>query len=224
MRCVAAIFLSLLAHGVVAALVSVYIECAPGPDALAQLDLSSVELSFAETVDDSAPAAPAFASAPAEPRTEPLLPPAPAPDPEPPPQGVPPEPETMKIPEPAPESSPMETPPPPPAAEPPPAAAPSPAAAPRQARVDAPPSPRRSIKPDYPKGARQRGEQGDVRMEIFVSASGAVSDVRVVASSGYPELDEAAVKAVFAARFSPARRDGRPVASSATLTMNFRLK
>ena len=61
-------------------------------------------------------------------------------------------------------------------------------------------------------------------MEIFVSASGAVSDVRIIASSGYPELDDAAVKAVAAARFSPARRDGRPVASSATLTMNFRLK
>ena len=99
-----------------------------------------------------------------------------------------------------------------------------PAVAPRQARVDAPPSPRKSIKPDYPKGARQRGEQGDVTLELHVTASGTVGDVTVVSASGYPELDEAAVRAVRAARFTPAKRGRQSVASMARITLTFRLK
>ena len=239
MRFSAAIFLSLLAHGILAALLAVYVEYAPAPDTLAQLDLSSVELSFADMEDESAAVSPSFASSPAEPTPEPPQPePECPPEVEPPPKELPPEPEAMKIPDPEPEPRQMETPPPPPkqekpkAEEPPkerphPAAAasaPTPAVAPRQGRVDAPPSPRKNIKPDYPKGARQRGEQGDVVLEIAVSASGRADDVRVASSSGYQELDDAAVKAVKAARFSPAKRNGRPVASTAKITLTFRLK
>lgn len=250
MRFASAIFLSMLAHGLLAALLALYVACAPGPDTLAQLDLSSVELSFADVEDESAAASPSVASAPAEPEPE-MRPPEPPrpPEVEPPPKEIPPDPEAMKIPEPAPEPPPMETPPPPPEPDKKPelpkqepdkpkteerpkerprptvaASAPSPAAAPRQGRVDAPPSPRRNIKPDYPKGARQRGEHGDVTLEIVVSASGSVGDVRVASSSGYAELDEAAVKAVKSARFVPAKRGGRPVASPARITLTFRLK
>ena len=240
MRVSAAILLSLLAHGLLAALLALYVECASGPDTLAQLDLSSVELSFADFEDDTAAASPSFASAPAEPEPE-MRPPEPPrpPEIEPPPKELPPDPEAMKIPEPEPEPPPMETPSPPPERESPkkdqekpkeqprPAAAasvPAAAAAPRQGRVDAPPSPRRNIKPDYPKGARQRGEQGDVTLEIVVSESGYVGDVRVASSSGYSELDEAAVKAVKSARFTPAKRGGRAVASTARITLTFKLK
>ena len=240
MRVSAAILLSLLAHGLLAALLALYVECASGPDTLAQLDLSSVELSFADFEDDTAAASPSFASAPAEPEPE-MRPPEPPrpPEVEPPPKELPPDPEAMKIPEPEPEPPPMEPPSPPPEQEPPkkdqekpkeqprPAAAasaPSPAAAPRQGRVDAPPRPRRNIKPDYPKGARQRGEQGDVTLEIVVSESGYVGDVRVASSSGYSELDEAAVKAVKSARFTPAKRGRQAVSSTARITLTFKLK
>lgn len=253
MRFSAAILLSLLAHAAVAALLVFYVECAPGPDALAQLDLTSVELSFADMEDDSAAAIPSLPSAAAEPEPE-RRPPEPErpPEVESPQKALPPDLEAMKLPDPEPAAAPMETPPPPeppkqehPPQEPEPqrpelekpepekpkemprpaaAASSAPAAAPRQGRVDAPPSPRRNIRPDYPKGARQRGEQGDVLLEIVVSASGAVGDVRVASSSGFPELDEAAVRAVKAARFSPARRGGRPVSSSARITLTFRLK
>lgn len=240
MRVSAAILLSLLAHGLLAALLALYVECASGPDTLAQLDLSSVELSFADFEDDTAAASPSFASAPAEPEPE-MRPPEPPrpPEVEPPPKELPPDPEAMKIPEPEPEPPPMETPPPPPERESPkkdwekpkeqprPAAAasvPATAAAPRQGRVDAPPSPRRNIKPDYPKGARQRGEQGDVTLEIVVSESGCVGDVRVASSSGYSELDEAAVKAVKSARFTPAKRGRQAVSSTARITLTFKLK
>ena len=69
-----------------------------------------------------------------------------------------------------------------------------------------------------------RGEQGDVVLEIEVSASGSVERVAVVASSGYPELDEAASRAAKAARFEPAKSGGRAVASTARLTLTFRLR
>ena len=96
--------------------------------------------------------------------------------------------------------------------------------APRQARLDAPPKPKRNIKPEYPKGARQRGEQGDVVLEIRVNAAGAVDAVKVVGPSGYPELDEAAVRAAKAAKFSPARSGRESVASTARLKLQFKLK
>lgn len=104
-------------------------------------------------------------------------------------------------------------------------AAPSvPAAAPRQAHVDAPRRPQRVIRPDYPRAARQRGEQGDVVLEIDVAADGSVASVAVATSSGFADLDAAALKAVKSARFSPAKSGDRAVASHARLTLSFKLK
>lgn len=234
MRFGVAILLSVLFHATLAAALALYVEYAPAPDALAQLDLTSVELSFAETEDETAAVQPARASAPEEPVPEEPPPPEPERPPESePPKELPPELDALKLPEPAPERPPVETPvveppkeesrkepPRPPVA----ASAPAPAVAPRQARVDAPPRPRKSIKPDYPKGARLRGEQGDVQLEIEVTASGAVGEVKVVSSSGYQELDEAAVKAVKAAHFTPAKRGRQSVSSTAKITLTFKLK
>ena len=90
--------------------------------------------------------------------------------------------------------------------------------------MDKKPSPRRYIKPEYPKGARQRGEEGDVTLELDISANGTVDDVRVVASCGYPELEQAAIQAVKRARFTPARRGSANVAATARITLTFRLK
>ena len=219
---VLAISVSLLIHGLVAAALIAYFEYAPRPDVLATLDLSSVELSFAETVEETAAVAPMPAVA-AESR-----PPKPKVD-EPPPEAklekpLPPDAGEIKFPEPkedvrlktddAKEES----------READDAKAVSAPAAPRQARLDAPPKPRRNIRPDYPKGARQRGEQGDVILEIRVNASGAVDDVKVAVSSGFAELDEAAVRAAKAAKFSPARSGRDTVASTARLKLQFKLK
>lgn len=230
MRFGVAILLSVLFHATLAAALALYVEYAPAPDALAQLDLTSVELSFAETEDETAAVQPARASAPDEP-----VPDVPPPEPERPPESeppkeLPPELDALKLPDPQPERPPLETPKvAPPKEEPPPrppvaASAPAPAVAPRQARVDAPPRPRKSIRPDYPKGSRLRGEQGDVLLEIGVAAQGTVSHVAVVASSGFPELDESAVKAARAARFHPARAGGQAISSTVRLTLKFRLR
>lgn len=212
-----AVVLSLAVHGLAALALVLYFRYAPGPDVLATLDLSSVELSFAPEEDDTAAVAPSLPS--------PVEPPPPRPrsaEPPPPPvdlnPSLPPDPTAFKPVQPEESRPEMETPPPQT-----PASA-APAVAPRQAKVDAPPKPRRTIRPVYPKGARQRGEQGEVTVEIEVDAEGRVSAVKVVGSSGFAELDDAAVRAVRAATFVPAKSGGRAVESSARLTLAFRLK
>lgn len=98
------------------------------------------------------------------------------------------------------------------------------APAPRQARVDAPPAPRKKIRPQYPKGARERKEQGDVTLELSVDAHGVVIGVKVVASCGFAELEQAALAAARRALFRPARRGSESVPSIARLTLTFKLR
>ena len=216
MRFSTAIIASVAAHGLVAVGIVAYMKYAPGPTAVATLDLSSVDLSFAEDEDEAAAVSPTM---PAMPEVEP-----PKPREGKPPEAeraedpLPPDPEAPKLAEPEPERERMETP------EIPPPSPPAPAVAPKQAKIDAPPKPHKAIKPDYPKGARQRGEQGDVVLEIRVNAAGIVDRVDVVSPSGFPELDEAAVRAARAARFTPAKSGGAPVASTARLMLTFKLK
>ena len=234
---VVALVVSLLAHGLLALALVAYLEYAPEPDVLATLDLSSVELSFAEKVEETAAAMAMPATPPAKPLERPKAaePPAPVPDKVLP---LPPDPTAPKFREPTEEPRRLE-----------PVrqrssdekAAPTPEQsnnpnnpnnrtieqflqAPQQARIDAPPRPKRSIRPVYPKGARQRGEQGEVTLEIRVNAEGTVDEVKVVASSGFPELDAAALKAAKAARFTPAKSGRDAVASTARLKLNFKLK
>lgn len=216
MRFSTAIVASVAAHGLVAVGIVAYMKYAPGPTAVATLDLSSVDLSFAEDEDETAAVSPTM---PAMPEVEP-----PKPREEAPPEAeraedpLPPDPTAPKLAEPELERERMETP------EIPPPSPPAPAVAPKQAKIDAPPKPHKAIKPDYPKGARQRGEQGDVVLEIRVNAAGIVDRVDVVSPSGFPELDEAAVRAARAARFTPAKSGGSAVASTARLTLTFKLK
>lgn len=234
-------------HAALAAGLCAYLAHAPSGVVQAELDLSSVELSFAEQEDAAAPEVPTTTLASeAPPPDVPVLPPDPVVPEDPIP--TPPDPEAMRIPEPDPEPPPpMDLPEPPPDArapaeerpaekasdEPPPENAaqpaaepvpPAPAAAPKQARVDAPPALRKTLRPDYPRGARMRGEEGDVQLEIAVDARGGVTSVAVVSACPYPELNDAAVKAARKARFTPARQGRRAVPCTARITLTFRLR
>ena len=226
-KCVSAILLSLLFHVLLAVGLIAYLEYAPRPDILATLDLSSVELSFAEQVEETAAVAsqpttvghirrPQVASqsevaravaVPSPPQDE--KPPEVKPE-----KSLPPDPSSPEFPEPKEEPQTLKPSNPQTLQQP----------APRQARLDAPPRPKRNIRPDYPKGARQRGEQGEVILEIRVTAEGTVDDVKVATSSGFAELDEAAVRAAKVAKFSPARSGHEPVVSTARLKLQFKLK
>ena len=222
MRVVIAIAVSVLAHLILAAGLWWYFTVTPSPVVLAQLDLSSVELSLAD--EDVAAAVPVASlpteSAPSAPKPLPPETTAPPPvrdetDPTLPTLAEPVAPQaTSQVPE-LPElaqsvrhSLPKQ----------------EAAAAPKQAKIDAPPKPKRAIRPEYPRGSRLRKEEGDVVLEIHVAASGEVSEVRVAVGSGFAELDEAAVRAAMAARFTPAKSGRDAVASVARLKLTFKLK
>jgi len=79
-------------------------------------------------------------------------------------------------------------------------------------------------RPQYPPVSRRLEEEGRAVLEVRVGADGSVVSVRVVESSGYWRLDNAALRAVRIARFTPARRFGRPVASVLRLAFTFRLE
>lgn len=212
---------SLGAHGLLALALVACLEYLPGPEALATLDLSRVELSFAEQVDESAAVVQSLPSPSAQAELRPHQ------------DENPPE---AERPSPSPRlseirfSEPMETVSLPvnDESEIPPSqvnqAVRQSVAAPHQARIDAPPQPRQTIRPAYPKGARRRGEQGAVELEIDVAADGTVVDVSVARSSGYPDLDEAAVKAVRRAVFRPAHAGSEAIRSTVRQKFEFRLK
>ena len=250
MRFSAALAISVGFHALLGVVGVFYLDEGTELDSVVQLDLSSVELSFAEKEAESAPVAPPVVETPPptpppppkeeekkveekkeeeppKPIEEEVKEPEPQPpekaeEAPPPPPPPPPPPEKPRVePPPKPAAKPVETPTP----TPPPQPVAPPPAAPRQAAVvDAPARPRHPIKPDYPRGARARGEQGEVELEIEVGANGRVTSAKVVHSSGYPDLDGAALAAARSARFQPAKLKRKSVASLARLKLVFKLK
>jgi len=78
--------------------------------------------------------------------------------------------------------------------------------------------------PVYPYRARQRGQQGQVVLQVRVTAAGAAEKVTVLRSSGVRALDRAALRAVRHWRFEPATRLGRPVPATLRLPVTFELR
>lgn len=77
--------------------------------------------------------------------------------------------------------------------------------------------------PDYPAAARRRRVEGLVLLDVMVDADGRPTTVGVAASSGAAELDRAALDAVRAWRFAPARRGSESVAGRVRVPLRFRL-
>ena len=78
--------------------------------------------------------------------------------------------------------------------------------------------------PRYPDAARRSGEQGTVTLRVRVKRDGVASEVAVEKSSGSQHLDAAALEAVKAWRFTPARRGAEPVESWMLVPIVFRLE
>ena len=81
----------------------------------------------------------------------------------------------------------------------------------------------REVAPDYTDPARRAGLEGEVLLEMVVTAEGTVTDVRVLQRLG-AGLDERASAAVQQWQFSPARRHGVPVALLVEVAVEFRLR
>lgn len=76
--------------------------------------------------------------------------------------------------------------------------------------------------PQYPKQAREDRVEGEVTVELVVTAEGSVRDPKV-AKSLRPDLDESALDAVSQWKFDPATKDGVPVAVRVNVVVRFRL-
>jgi len=66
-------------------------------------------------------------------------------------------------------------------------------------------------KPDYPRASVRNEEQGVVTLSFTVAPSGRLLAAKVVRSSGFPGLDNAAYGALARCRFKPARLEGLQV-------------
>ncbi len=75
------------------------------------------------------------------------------------------------------------------------------------------------VAPVYPEIARHAGTSGDVRMQVTISATGKVSNVKVI--DGYPVLRQAASSAVSQWQYRPATLDGKPVESTMEVVVKF---
>ncbi|MCR6687550.1 energy transducer TonB [Pseudoxanthomonas sp.] len=76
--------------------------------------------------------------------------------------------------------------------------------------------------PAYPRDALRSGSEGRVVVSIEVGADGTPTDVSVVERSGDRALDRAALQAARQWRFEPAIRDGKAVAATVRLPVDFR--
>lgn len=85
--------------------------------------------------------------------------------------------------------------------------------------------PKRPVtQPPYPPTSSRLGEEGVVILDLYVLPDGKVGDARVRTSSGFPRLDEAAVKeAKRRWKFIPGTRNGAPEAAWMQLKVRFQL-
>jgi TonB family protein len=88
--------------------------------------------------------------------------------------------------------------------------------------VDTPARLQRGAAPNYPSEARAEGVEAEVKLELVVSATGVVENVRVVSRAGHG-LDDAAVVAARQFRFSPAVKQGHAVRVRMSWSVEFRL-
>jgi TonB family protein len=82
----------------------------------------------------------------------------------------------------------------------------------------------RPNRPEFPAALKAQGIEGDVTVRVDIAASGAVTNVTIVGSSGHPAFDEAAKRAAASERFAPAMRDGSPVPFSLSYSYRFRIE
>lgn len=79
----------------------------------------------------------------------------------------------------------------------------------------------RAVMREYPAALREAGIGGTTVVHLFIDTEGIVRNQEVHRSSGHPMLDGAALRVATAARFSPAKTGGEPVAVWIALDITF---
>ncbi len=78
-------------------------------------------------------------------------------------------------------------------------------------------------KAEYPKASLVNEETGVSVMSFLVSAEGSVIDSKLDKSSGYKNLDKAAIKSISACKFKPGSKDGAPAQTWTTVSYTWAL-
>jgi protein TonB len=65
-------------------------------------------------------------------------------------------------------------------------------------------------KPEWPRSSLRNEETGTVTLSFLIGVDGKVADSKIVKSSGYRELDKAAVNGISKCVFKPATVEGKP--------------
>ncbi len=81
----------------------------------------------------------------------------------------------------------------------------------------------KTIKPEYPRLARRLGREGKVVLRLFINEHGRLVSVEIVEKAGHG-FDEAAIDAVKASTFRPAKLNGHSVACRAVLPVRFKFE
>ena len=95
-------------------------------------------------------------------------------------------------------------------ARPQPAAAPAATANPNPVRVAAVADFNTCAKPEWPKASLRNEETGTVTLSFLIGEDGRVADSKVLKSSGFRDLDKAALAGIGKCRFKPGMVDGKP--------------
>ena len=77
---------------------------------------------------------------------------------------------------------------------------------------------------DYPPQSKRLGEEGVTMVRLHVLEDGSIDDVQVAQSSGFPRLDETAIKKLKRWRVKPGTEDGKPVAMWMDLRVVWQIK
>ncbi|MBA5605207.1 energy transducer TonB [Duganella sp. FT3S] len=81
----------------------------------------------------------------------------------------------------------------------------------------------KNCRAEYPRASLMNEEQGNVSMAFLVAADGTVVDSKVEKSSGYKNLDKAAIKAISACKFKPGTKDGAVAQTWTTVDYDWKL-
>ena len=65
-------------------------------------------------------------------------------------------------------------------------------------------------KPEWPKASLRNEETGTVTLSFLIGTDGRVADSKIVKSSGFRDLDKAAVAGISRCKFKPGLTDGKP--------------
>lgn len=82
---------------------------------------------------------------------------------------------------------------------------------------------RQLTQPVYPPASQRLGEHGTVVLKLFVLEDGSVADARIDESSGYPDLDYAALYETYRWQLDPGTIDGMPERMWGRIAVTFKL-